>query len=142
MSSSNQKRFTFDPIESERAKICVVGVGGGGGNALNNMIAQGIEGVDFIAVNTDAQALSANRAQHKFQAGRDFTKGLGAGARPQVGKKAVEESIDDIAKMLDGYDMAFVTAGMGGGTGTGGAPVVAKAARDLGILTVGVVTKP
>ena len=142
MSSSNQKRFTFDPIESERAKICVVGVGGGGGNALNNMIAQGIEGVDFIAVNTDAQALSANRAQHKFQAGRDFTKGLGAGARPQVGQKAVEESIDDIAKMLDGYDMAFVTAGMGGGTGTGGAPVVAKAARDLGILTVGVVTKP
>ncbi len=136
-------KFSFDDSANEEAKICVVGVGGGGGNAINNMVEKGIRGnVEFIAVNTDSQALNENRAPQKIQAGRNLTSGLGAGARPNVGAEAIEESSNEIKQALDGYDMAFVTAGMGGGTGTGGAPVVASIARDLDILTVAIVTKP
>jgi cell division protein FtsZ len=136
-------KFSFDDSANEEAKICVVGVGGGGGNAINNMVETGIRGnVEFIAVNTDSQALNENKAPQKIQAGRNLTSGLGAGARPNVGAEAVEESSNEIKQALDGYDMAFITAGMGGGTGTGGAPVVASIARDLDILTVAIVTKP
>ncbi len=136
-------KFSFDDSANEEAKICVVGVGGGGGNAINNMVEKGIRGnVEFIAINTDSQALNENRAPQKIQAGRNLTSGLGAGARPNVGAEAIEESSNEIKQALDGYDMAFVTAGMGGGTGTGGAPVVASIARDLDILTVAIVTKP
>ena len=124
------------------AKIKVVGVGGGGGNAVNTMIAVGLPGVEFIAANTDAQALRANLASLKVQVGEKITKGLGAGANPQIGRKAAEEDIDHIRQHLIGADMVFITAGMGGGTGTGGAPVVARLAKELGALTVGVVTKP
>ena len=134
-------RFVFDDGPSV-AKIAVVGVGGGGGNAVNNMVDKGIQGVDFVAINTDAQALGTNRSPVRLQAGSGLTRGLGAGARPSVGAEAVEESRSDIENALRGYDMVFVTAGMGGGTGTGGAPVVAQIARKLGILTVAVVTKP
>jgi cell division protein FtsZ len=136
-------KFSFDDSANEEAKICVVGVGGGGGNAINNMVEKGIRGnVEFIAVNTDAQALNENKAPQKIQAGRNLTSGLGAGARPKVGAEAVEENSNEIQQALEGYDMAFITAGMGGGTGTGGAPVVASLARDLDILTVAIVTKP
>ncbi|MDX1545460.1 MAG: cell division protein FtsZ [Rhodothermales bacterium] len=135
-------RFAFDDAASDEAKICVVGVGGGGGNAINNMVARGIQGVEFIVINTDSQALSANLAPHKIQAGQALTKGLGAGARPTVGAEAVNESRKEIEEALSGFDMVFITAGMGGGTGTGGAPVVAEIARSLGILTVCIVTKP
>ena len=136
-------KFSFDDSANEEANICVVGVGGGGGNAINNMVEKGIRGnVEFIAINTDSQALNENKAPQKIQAGRNLTSGLGAGARPNVGAEAVEESSNEIEQALDGYDMAFVTAGMGGGTGTGGAPVVASIARDLDILTVAIVTKP
>jgi cell division protein FtsZ len=124
------------------ARIKVVGVGGGGGNAVNTMISAGLPGVEFIAANTDAQALRANLAPVKVQLGEKITKGLGAGANPQVGKKAAEEDIARIQEYLTGADMVFITAGMGGGTGTGAAPVIARAAREAGILTVGVVTKP
>ena len=136
-------KFSFDDSANEEAKICVIGVGGGGGNAINNMVEKGIRGnVEFISVNTDSQALNENRAPQKIQAGRNLTSGLGAGARPNVGAEAIEESSNEIQQALDGYDMAFITAGMGGGTGTGGAPVVASLARDLDILTVAIVTKP
>ena len=136
-------RFSFDESANEEAQICVVGVGGGGGNAIDNMVEKGIRGsVEFISINTDAQALSKNNAPQKVQAGRMLTKGLGAGARPGVGAKAVEESREEIKQALDGYDMVFITAGMGGGTGTGGAPVVASIAQELNILTVAIVTKP
>ena len=124
------------------ARIKVVGVGGGGGNAVNTMIAAGLQGVDFMTANTDAQALKANLASVKLQLGAAFTKGLGAGGNPEVGRKAATEDLERIREMLTGADMVFVTAGMGGGTGTGGAPVVARVARELGALTVGVVTKP
>ncbi len=142
MENSISSRFAFDDSVPSEAKICVVGIGGGGGNAINNMLERGIRGVDFIAINTDAQALAANQAPIKIQVGRNLTKGLGAGARPAVGAQAVEESRDEIEQALNGYDMVFITAGMGGGTGTGGAPVVAAITRKLGILTVAVVTKP
>ncbi|HEX7070162.1 MAG TPA: cell division protein FtsZ, partial [Rhodothermales bacterium] len=142
MESPIASRFTFDDSLSEEAKICVVGVGGGGGNAVNNMVDRGILGVEFIAINTDSQALAANRAPRKIQAGSELTKGLGAGARPLVGAEAVDESRDEIDRALQGFDMVFITAGMGGGTGTGGAPVVAQIASRLGILTVAIVTKP
>ncbi|HLT46405.1 MAG TPA: cell division protein FtsZ [Rubricoccaceae bacterium] len=135
-------RFTFDDGAQEEAKIRVVGVGGGGGNAVNNMLTRGIGGVEFVAVNTDAQALQANQAPIKIQIGRDLTKGLGAGARPSVGAEAATESQREIEAALDGCDMVFITAGMGGGTGTGAAPVVAQIAKKMGILTVAVVTKP
>lgn len=124
------------------ARIRVVGVGGGGGNAVRTMITRGLEGVEFIAANTDHQALMNNPASVKLQLGKLTTRGLGAGANPDVGRKAVEESIDDIKDALDGSDMVFVTAGMGGGTGTGAAPVIARAGREAGALVVGIVTKP
>ncbi len=124
------------------ARIKVIGVGGGGGNAVNTMIAAGLQGVDFMTANTDAQALKANLASVKLQLGTAFTKGLGAGGNPDVGRKAATEDLERIREVLTGADMVFVTAGMGGGTGTGGAPVVARVARELGALTVGVVTKP
>ncbi len=124
------------------AKIKVIGVGGGGGNAINNMIASELMGVEFIAANTDSQALEMSRADLKVQLGRNLTKGLGAGAKPDVGREAAEESADEIRQVLEGSDMVFVTAGMGGGTGTGAAPVIAEISKELGALTVAVVTKP
>ena len=124
------------------ATIKVIGVGGGGNNAVNRMIEHGVQGVDFIAVNTDAQALNLSKAELKMQIGGKLTRGLGAGANPEVGKKAAEESREQIEEALRGADMVFVTAGMGGGTGTGAAPVIAGIARDLGALTFGVVTRP
>ena len=125
-----------------RPRIIVMGVGGAGGNAVNNMIQSAMEGCDFVVANTDAQALSLSRTDRRIQLGRDTTQGLGAGARPEVGRDSAEEALEMIARELDGAHMAFITAGMGGGTGTGAAPVIAKVARDLGVLTVGVVTKP
>lgn len=142
MSQSFSSTFSFDDSLNEEAKICVVGVGGGGGNAINNMILKGIHGVEFYAINTDSQALQANLAPNKIQAGNDLTKGLGAGARPHVGAEAVEQNREEIAGALKGFDMVFITAGMGGGTGTGGAPIVAAIAKELGILSVAIVTKP
>jgi cell division protein FtsZ len=124
------------------ARIAVVGIGGGGGNAINNMVEQGMRGVDFIAINTDTQDLSTNKADYHIQVGADATGGLGAGARPEVGAQAVEESREEIARAIEPYDMVFITAGMGGGTGTGGAPGVAKIARHLDLLTLGIVTRP
>ena len=124
------------------AKIIVVGVGGAGNNAVNRMVDEEIDGVDFIGVNTDKQALKLCKAPRILQVGEKLTKGLGAGAKPEIGEKAAEESAEDIAAALQGADMVFVTCGMGGGTGTGAAPVVAKIAKEMGILTVGVVTKP
>ena len=129
-------------VEELRPRITVIGVGGAGGNAIANMITAGIEGVDFIVANTDAQALNNSIAEHRIQLGPDITQGLGAGSRPEVGKAAAEETLAEIDRALDGAHMCFIAAGMGGGTGTGAAPVVAKAARDKGVLTVGVVTKP
>ncbi len=132
----------FDVDMDSIAQIKVVGCGGAGNNAVNRMIAAGLKGVEFFSINTDKQALFQSMAQNKIQIGEKLTKGLGAGANPEVGKKAAEESYDDIKSILAGADMVFVTAGMGGGTGTGAAPVVAQIAKELGILTVGVVTKP
>src|SRR4051812_42614380 len=124
------------------AKIRVVGVGGGGSNAVNAMINKGLEGVEFCVLNTDQQALEKSDAPIKLQIGKNLTRGLGAGADPEVGKKAVEEDREEIARLLAGSDMVFMTAGMGGGTGTGGAGVVANIAKSIGALVVGIVTKP
>ena len=124
------------------AKIRVVGVGGGGGNAINSMINRGLHGVDFFAINTDLQALERNQATNKIQIGKNLTRGLGAGADPSIGHRAVEEDREDITRSLTGSDMVFITAGMGGGTGTGGAPIVANIAKSLGALVVGIVTLP
>ncbi|MFP4107883.1 MAG: cell division protein FtsZ [Desulfonatronovibrio sp.] len=133
----------FQEIEMEgNARIKVVGVGGGGGNAVNNMICSAMKGVTFIVANTDLQALKHSKAEHKIQLGEKLTKGLGAGADPEVGKEAAQESIDQLREILHGCDMVFVTAGMGGGTGTGAAPVIAKVAKEMDALTVAVVTKP
>ncbi|MBR9978768.1 MAG: cell division protein FtsZ, partial [Bacteroidetes bacterium] len=132
----------YDNSMDSRAKIRVVGVGGGGGNAVDDMINRGLENVEFIAVNTDAQALERSCANYKIQAGKNLTRGLGAGADPSVGYRAVEEDKEELASALGGSDMVFVTAGMGGGTGTGGAPVVANLAKGTGALVVGIVTKP
>lgn len=135
----------FEPVEYDimpDAVIKVIGVGGGGGNAINHMIESEIEGVDFFSVNTDAQALRKNKAQNTIQIGRETTKGLGAGANPNVGRAAAEADQDQLRTMLEGADMVFIASGMGGGTGTGAAPVVAQIAKELGILTVAVVTKP
>ncbi|NLW22088.1 MAG: cell division protein FtsZ [Tissierellia bacterium] len=134
--------FDFDIDVESFAKIKVVGVGGGGNNAINRMIECGVRGIDFIALNTDRQALYSSRAEHKLQIGEKLTKGLGAGSNPEIGMKAAEESRNEISEALKGADMVFITAGMGGGTGTGAAPVIAEVAKELGILTVGVVTKP
>ena len=132
----------FEMGTDQLAVIKVIGVGGGGNNAVNRMIEHGVQGVDFIAVNTDAQALNLSKAEYKLQIGGKLTRGLGAGANPEVGKKAAEESREQLEEVLKGADMVFVTAGMGGGTGTGAAPVIASIARELGALTVGVVTRP
>ncbi|GAA0707647.1 cell division protein FtsZ [Paraclostridium ghonii] len=134
--------LNFDVEMDNFARIKVIGVGGGGNNAVNRMVEAQLKGVEFIAVNTDKQALYTSKAEHKIQVGEKLTRGLGAGANPEVGKKSAEESKDEILKVLEGADMVFVTAGMGGGTGTGAAPVVAQLAKEMGILTVGVVTKP
>lgn len=132
----------FDTSMDQLATIKVIGVGGGGNNAVNRMIEHGVEGVEFIAVNTDSQALNLSKAEVKLQIGGKLTRGLGAGANPEVGKKAAEESKEQIEEALQGADMIFVTAGMGGGTGTGAAPIIAQVAKELGALTVGVVTRP
>src|SRR3989338_9848156 len=134
--------FEFDENPTLGAKIKVIGVGGGGSNAVETMIREGLEGVEFIIANTDKQALEAADVPNKVQLGMGLTKGLGAGANPEVGRNSALEDHSKIAQVLDGSDMVFVTAGMGGGTGTGGAPVIAQIAKDLGALTVGVVTKP
>jgi cell division protein FtsZ len=134
--------FEFEEASENRALIRIVGIGGAGSNAVNTMISAGLTGVDFLAANTDAQALRVNLAQTKVQLGGALTKGLGAGADPEVGKRATIESEDELSGYLEESDMVFVPAGMGGGTGTGGAPVIARIARELGALTVGVVTKP
>ena len=134
--------FILDEEMMNITNIKVIGVGGGGGNAVNRMVAAGLQGVEFIAMNTDQQALLNSKATQKVQIGSKLTKGRGAGADPEIGQRAAEESKDEIANALKGAQMAFITAGMGGGTGTGAAPVVAEVAHDLGILTVGIVTKP
>jgi cell division protein FtsZ len=132
----------FDENKNLAAKVKIVGIGGGGNNALNTMISYKLSGVEFIAANTDAQALAANLAPIKLQLGATLTKGLGAGANPEIGRKAALEDVDKIREVLKGADMVFITAGLGGGTGTGGAPVIAEAAREIGVLTVAIVTKP
>ena len=132
----------FETNMEKAAVIKVIGVGGGGCNAVNRMIEAGMKGVTFMAINTDKQALAGAKAETKLQIGEKLTKGLGAGGNPEVGQKSAEENLDDLAKFMNGADMVFITAGMGGGTGTGAAPIIAKAAKDQGILTVGVVTKP
>ena len=132
----------FDMDHEEFAKIKVAGIGGGGNNAVNRMINAGVKGVEFIAVNTDRQALKNSLAETKIQIGEKVTKGLGAGANPEIGEQSAEESLDEIREALQGADMVFITAGMGGGTGTGAAPIIADVAKDLGALTVGVVTRP
>ena len=131
-----------EEMDENVTTIKVIGVGGGGGNAVNRMVSDGLQGVEFIAMNTDQQALAKNHAATKVQLGSKLTKGRGAGADPEIGQRAAEESKDEIANALKGSQMVFITAGMGGGTGTGAAPVVAEGAHDLGILTVGIVTKP
>lgn len=132
----------FDVENANFAQIKVVGVGGAGNNAVNRMIEHGLSGVEFVAVNTDKMALFSSQAQNKVQIGEKLTKGLGAGAHPEIGEKAAQESKDEVKRCIEGADLVFITAGMGGGTGTGAAPVVAEIARELGILTIGVVTKP
>ncbi len=142
MSSNLNTRFSFDEQSQENAKIKVIGAGGGGGNAINNMIAKGLNNVEYIALNTDAQALHLNSADITIQVGKALTSGLGAGARPEIGREAVEENRHELEESIEGADMVFVTAGMGGGTGTGGAPIVAGIAKRKGILTVAIVTTP
>ncbi len=134
--------FIRPEVDELRPRISVIGVGGAGGNAVANMIRRDVQGVDFIVANTDAQALNASTADRRLQLGLKITQGLGAGSRPEIGRAAAEETFEDIERALEGAHMCFIAAGMGGGTGTGAAPVIAKAARDRGILTVGVVTKP
>ncbi len=134
--------FAFEYGTDTTVSIRVVGVGGGGGNAVNRMITGGVRGIDFVAINTDKQMLNYSAATMKLQIGEKLTRGLGAGGKPEVGRNAAQESEDEIRKMLEGSNMVFITAGMGGGTGTGAAPIVAEIAKDMGILTVGVVTRP
>jgi cell division protein FtsZ len=134
--------FVRPEVDELRPRICVIGVGGAGGNAVANMIGADVQGVDFIVANTDAQALNASTADRRIQLGLKITQGLGAGSRPEIGRAAAEETLEEIERALEGTHMCFIAAGMGGGTGTGAAPVIAKIARDKGILTVGVVTKP
>ena len=134
--------FELEETVSQNARMKVVGIGGGGGNALNRMVDEGLQGVEFISVNTDSQALLNNKADVKVQIGKKLTRGLGAGARPEIGRQAIEENRDEVLHSLHGADMVFVTCGMGGGTGTGASPIIAQMARDLGALTIGIVTKP
>src|SRR4030067_2795856 len=132
----------FDENKNLAAKVKIIGIGGGGNNALNTMISHGLSGVEFIAANTDAQALATNLASIKLQLGASLTKGLGAGANPETGRKAALEDVEKIREALKGSDMVFITAGLGGGTGKGGGAVVAEVAREMGALTVAIVTKP
>jgi cell division protein FtsZ len=134
--------FELEETVAKNARMRVVGIGGGGGNAVNRMVAEHLTGVEFISVNTDAQALMHNRADVKVQIGKKLTRGLGAGARPEIGRQAIEENRDDVVHVLEGADLVFITCGMGGGTGTGAAPIIAQLSRDVGALTVGIVTKP
>ncbi|HIA99851.1 MAG TPA: cell division protein FtsZ [Gemmatimonadetes bacterium] len=134
--------FEFEETPLQNAKMKVVGIGGAGGNAVNRMIDEELEGVEFISINTDSQALKSSRAQVTLQVGKKLTRGLGAGARPEVGRQALAESEEDVRRALEGADLVFVTAGMGGGTGTGAAPMVAEIARDMGALTIGIITRP
>ena len=134
--------FEFEESPSQNARMKVVGVGGGGGNAVNRMIDEHLEGVEFISINTDAQALLASKSDVKIQIGKKLTRGLGAGARPEIGRQAIEENRDEVSRAVTGADLVFVTCGMGGGTGTGAAPTIAQLAREVGALTVGIVTKP
>ena len=134
--------FLPPDVDELTPRISVIGVGGAGGNAIANMIRADVQGVEFLVANTDAQALKQSAATHRIQLGAKITQGLGAGSRPEIGRAAAEETIEQVQKSLEGAHMCFLAAGMGGGTGTGAAPVIAKAARDMGILTVGVVTKP
>mgnify|MGYP001789161592 CR=1 FL=1 len=134
--------FSFDTAAAQGAVIKVIGVGGGGGNAIHRMVEEGVSGVEFIAANTDVQALSSTKAETVIQLGPKLTRGLGAGGQPEVGRKAAEESEETLTEAISGADMVFITAGMGGGSGTGAAPVIARIAKDLGALTVGVVTRP
>jgi cell division protein FtsZ len=134
--------FELEESASQNARMKVVGVGGGGGNAVNRMIEEHLEGVEFVSVNTDAQALMHSKADVKIQIGKKLTRGLGAGARPDIGRLAIEESKDDMSRVVQNADLVFVTCGMGGGTGTGAAPVICQLARDAGALTVGIVTRP
>src|SRR5688500_6669669 len=139
---SNPMIFEFEESQSQNARMKVVGVGGGGGNAVNRMIEEHLEGVEFISVNTDAQALLNSKSDVKIQIGKKLTRGLGAGARPEIGRQAIEENRDEVARVLTNADLVFVTCGMGGGTGTGAAPIICEMSRDAGALTVGIVTKP
>uniref|UniRef100_UPI0031CFC5D6 cell division protein FtsZ n=2 Tax=unclassified Sphingomonas TaxID=196159 RepID=UPI0031CFC5D6 len=134
--------FLPPDLDELTPRITVIGVGGAGGNAIANMIKAEVQGVEFLVANTDAQALKQSSASHRIQLGAKITQGLGAGSRPEIGRAAAEETIEQVQEALNGAHMCFIAAGMGGGTGTGAAPVIAKAARDMGILTVGVVTKP
>lgn len=134
--------FEFEETPLQKAKMKVVGIGGAGGNAVNRMIDEELEGVEFISINTDSQALKSSRAQVTLQIGKKLTRGLGAGARPEVGRQALAENEEDVRRAVEGADLVFVTAGMGGGTGTGAAPMVAEIARDMGALTIGIITKP
>jgi len=134
--------FEFEESVSQNARMKVIGVGGGGGNAVNRMVDEHLSGVEFISVNTDAQALLNNKADIKVQIGKKLTRGLGAGARPEIGRQAIEENNDEVERTIAGADLVFVTCGMGGGTGTGAAPIIAAMAKEKGILTVGIVTKP
>src|SRR5215469_3945175 len=134
--------FEFEETPSQNARMKVVGVGGGGGNAVNRMIDEHLEGVEFISVNTDAQALLNSKSDVKIQIGKKLTRGLGAGARPEIGRQAIEENRDEVARVLQGADLVFITCGMGGGTGTGAAPIIAQVAKEAGALTIGIVTKP
>jgi cell division protein FtsZ len=134
--------FEFEEAAAQNARMKVIGVGGGGGNAVNRMIDEDLEGVDFVSVNTDSQALKQAKSQIKIQIGKKLTRGLGAGARPEIGRQAIEESRDEVRRVLEGADLVFVTSGMGGGTGTGAAPIIAEMAREMGALTIGVVTRP
>ena len=134
--------FRAPDIKELKPRILVIGVGGAGGNAINEMIESGLEGVEFVAINTDAQDLKASKAKAKIQIGLNLTKGLGAGAKIEIGQAAADESLNEIVDLLKGSNMVFITAGMGGGTGTGAAHVIARAAKELNILTVGVVTLP
>jgi len=134
--------FELEETVAQNARMKVVGVGGGGGNAVNRMIDEHLTGVEFISINTDAQALMKNKADLKVQIGKKLTRGLGAGARPEIGRQAIEENRDDVLNVLEGADLVFVTCGMGGGTGTGASPIIAQLARDVGALTVGIITRP
>src|SRR5690606_7854971 len=135
-------KLQLPKVTDLKPRIAVIGVGGAGGNAVNNMIASGLSGVTFIVANTDAQALAASSAEHRIQLGVNLTEGLGAGSKPEIGEAAAEEAVDEIRAQISGSHMVFIAAGMGGGTGTGAATVIARIAKELDILTVGVVTKP